>query len=66
MVRGNTFTTNYLSKLTATLNGQVVHKSTILCLVSGQKKNGQWLIGNYNWTRHDDFDTSKNGDELRL
>lgn len=66
MVRGDIFTTNYLSKLTATHRGQVIHKSTILCFVSGEKRNGKWLIGNYNWTRYDDFDASKNVEELIL
>jgi hypothetical protein len=66
MVRGDIFTTNYLSKLTATHQGKVIHKSTILCFVSGEKKNGKWLIGNYNWTRYDDFDASKEVEELML
>jgi len=66
MVRGDIFTTNYLSRLTATHKDQVIHKSTILCFVSGEKKNGKWLIGNYNWTRYDDFDASKNQKELTL
>lgn len=66
MVRGDIFTTNYLSKLTATHQGKVIHKSTILCFVSGERKNGKWLIGNYNWTRYDDFDASKNVQELML
>jgi hypothetical protein len=66
MVRGNIFTTNYLSRLTAKHEGKVIHKSTILCFVSGQKKNGKWLVGNYNWTRYDDFDASKNHSELML
>lgn len=66
MVRGDIFTTNYLSQLTATHEGKVVHKSTILCFVSGEKQNGKWLIGNYNWTRYDDFDASKNHKELML
>ena len=66
MVRGDIFTTNYLSRLTATHQGKVIHKSTILCFVSGQKRNGKWLVGNYNWTRYDDFDASKNHQELML
>jgi hypothetical protein len=66
MVKGNVFTTNYLSHLTAMHEGQIVHKSTILCFVSGQRQNGQWLIGNYNWTRYDEFDASKNHAQLML
>jgi len=66
VVRGNIFTTSYLSYLTTTHQGKVIHKSTILCFVSGEKQNGRWLIGNYNWTRYDDYDASRNIKELTL
>ena len=66
LVRGDIFTTSYLSHLSASYEGKVVHKSTILCFVSGQKKSGKWLIGNYNWTRYDDYDISKDLRELML
>jgi len=66
VVRGNIFTTSYLSYFTATHQGKVIHKSTILCFVSGEKMNNRWLVGNYNWTRYDDFDASKNKKELTL
>ncbi len=66
MVRDNIFTSSYLSNLTTMHEGKVVQKCTILCFVSGEKKNGKWLIGNYNWTRYDDFDASKNLKELTL
>jgi len=66
LVRQNIFTSSYLSNLTTMHEGKIVQKCTILCFVSGEKKDGKWLIGNYNWTRYDDFDASKNAKELTL
>jgi hypothetical protein len=66
MVRDNIFTSSYLSNLTTMHEGKVVQKCTILCFVSGEKKNGKWLIGNYNWTRYDDYDASENVKKLTL
>lgn len=65
-VHGNVFTTSYLSHFTTTHGVKLVYKSTILCYVSGEKRDGKWLIGNYNWTRYDDFDASKNQADLVL
>lgn len=66
VVRGDIFTTSYLSFFTAFHQGKVIHKSTILCFVSGEKRDNRWLVGNYNWTRYDEFDASGNIKELTL
>ena len=60
IIRGNVFTTSYLSQLGANHLGKVIHKSTVLRLIYGEKKNGKWLIGNYNCMRYDDYDSSAN------
>ncbi len=52
-VKDNIFTITYQTHLEVKNQYQTVQQSKIICYVSGEKVNGTWKVGNYNWTRYD-------------
>jgi len=55
-VREKIFATQFLTEITVEHKGKVVMESTILSLVSGEKDDGIWKVGNYSWIRFEHFD----------
>lgn len=52
-IKDNIFTTTYQTRLEVKDKYKTVQASNIICYVSGEKYQGEWKIGNYNWTRYD-------------
>jgi len=55
-VRDDIFGTQFLTEIRVEHNGKTVMESTVLSLVSGQREDGQWKVGNYSWIRFEYFD----------
>lgn len=55
-VRDDIFGTQFLTEVSVEHNGKIVMESTVLSLVSGQKEDGEWKVGNYSWIRFEYFD----------
>lgn len=51
-VKDNIFTATYQTRLTVKEGYKTVQASDIICYMSGEKVDGTWKVGNYNWTRY--------------
>jgi ketosteroid isomerase-like protein len=48
-VKGDIFVTSYRTRLRVYQNNQEMHTSSLVTQLAGQKRDGEWKVGNYNW-----------------
>ena len=48
-VKGDIFVTSYRTTLRVYQNNEEMHTSSLVTQLAGQKRNGEWKVGNYNW-----------------
>jgi len=48
-VKGDIFVTSYRTTLRVYQNNQEMHTSSLVTQLAGQRKEGEWKVGNYNW-----------------
>lgn len=48
-VKGDIFVTSYTTRLRVYQNNKEMHTSSLVTQLAGQRKDGTWKVGNYNW-----------------
>ena len=48
-VRGDVFVTSYRTRLRVYENNEQRHTSSLVTQLAGQRENGEWKVGHYNW-----------------